>query len=70
VATKHKAAWLLATTSIWMQQKPAGLKTAFVRRPAEWGTDAPPGPEPSAHHDIVVDTFNELAIELGVVAET
>jgi len=46
--------------------KACGFKTAFVRRPDEWGNDGPPDPEPSAHHDFVVDTFPELASELGV----
>jgi len=46
--------------------KGCGFKTAFVRRPDEWGAGGPPDPEPSAHHDIVVDTFAELAAELGV----
>lgn len=41
--------------------KSVGYKTAFVRRPTEWGTAGPPDPEPSAHHDYVVDTFPELA---------
>jgi len=46
--------------------KACGFKTAFVRRPDEWGRGGPPDPEPSAHHDIVVDTFGELASKLGV----
>ena len=40
--------------------KSAGFKTAFVRRPDEWGPAGPPDPTPSAHNDIVVDTFPEL----------
>jgi len=46
--------------------KACGFKTAFVRRPDEWGVEGPPDPKPSAHHDFVVDTFPELASELGV----
>jgi len=45
--------------------KAVGFKTAFVRRPEEWGEAGPPDPEPSAHHDLVVDSFEELAIALG-----
>lgn len=41
--------------------KKVGFKTAFVRRPDEWGNAGPPDPEPSLHHDFVVDTFPELA---------
>jgi 2-haloacid dehalogenase len=46
--------------------KAVGFKTAFVRRPDEWGPDGPPDPTPNDHHDIVVDTFPELAEALGV----
>lgn len=44
-----------------------GFRTAFVRRPAEWGGIAPPADRaPHAQHDIVVETFAELAEALGV----
>ena len=46
--------------------KSCGFKTAFVKRPDEWGTAGPPDPEPSPHHDFVVDGFEELAKVLGV----
>lgn len=48
--------------------KAQGYKTAFVRRPAEWGThgDGPPDPEPNPIHDIIVDDFPSLARTLGV----
>ena len=39
----------------------AGYRTAFVRRPAEWGPAGPPDPEPDAGCDVVVDDFAELA---------
>ncbi|MBL28796.1 MAG: hypothetical protein CMM50_14730 [Rhodospirillaceae bacterium] len=45
--------------------KAAGFKTAFVRRPDEWGPAGPPDPTPSSHHDVVVDSFPELARLLG-----
>ncbi len=45
-----------------------GFKTAFVRRPDEWGPEGPPDPAPNPAHDIVVDSFPELAEALGVVA--
>ncbi|MGH1360676.1 MAG: HAD family hydrolase [Burkholderiaceae bacterium] len=45
--------------------KAAGFKTAFVRRPQEWGPAGPPDPEPNPHHDLVVDSFFELADRLG-----
>ncbi len=46
--------------------KAVGFKTAFVRRPGEWGAEAPPGAEPNPEHDIIVDNFPELAEALGV----
>ena len=42
------------------------FKTEFVKRPDEWGSDGPPDPEPNPKHDIIVDTFPELADRLGV----
>lgn len=41
--------------------KAVGFKTAFVRRPREWGDEGPPDPEPNPQHDIIVDSFPELA---------
>ncbi|MGC1494740.1 MAG: HAD family hydrolase [Sulfitobacter sp.] len=46
--------------------KSRGYKTAFVRRPDEWGAGGPPDPEPNANHDIVVDDFPSLAAALNV----
>lgn len=43
-----------------------GFKTAFVRRPDEWGPSGPPDPTPGAEHDVVVDRFDELCKVLGV----
>jgi 2-haloacid dehalogenase len=45
--------------------KAVGFKTAFVRRPDEWGSAGPPDPEPNPAHDIIVDSFPELAARLG-----
>ena len=45
--------------------KAVGFKTAFVKRPDEWGAEGPPDPEPNPIHDIVVDSFPELAEALG-----
>jgi len=45
--------------------KKEGFKTAFVRRPDEWGPPGPPDPKPNPIHDIVVDDFGELATRLG-----
>ena len=47
--------------------KGVGFKTAFVRRPDEWGTEGPPDPSPNPHHDIVVDSFPELVDRLVTV---
>lgn len=38
----------------------AGMRTAFVRRPLEWGPDGPPDPIPNRGYEHVVDTFDEL----------
>jgi len=46
--------------------KGRGYKTAFVRRPDEWGNDSAPDPEPNPEHDIIVDDFPALAAALGV----
>ncbi len=46
--------------------KACGFKTAFIRRPDEWGAAGPPDPTPNPAHDIIVDTFPELARRLGV----
>lgn len=43
-----------------------GFKTAFVRRPDEWGPAGPPDPNPNPECDIIVNTFPELAEALGV----
>jgi 2-haloacid dehalogenase len=46
----------------------AGLHTAYVHRPQEWGPDRADGdemPEPSAY-DVVVEDFVDLAARLGV----
>lgn len=42
-----------------------GYRTAFVRRPEEWGAAGPPDPTPNPANDIVVDDFAELADRLG-----
>lgn len=46
--------------------KKQGYKTAFVKRPNEWGTAGPPDPDPNEIHDIVVDDFPSLAAKLNV----
>ncbi|MFM7507708.1 MAG: hypothetical protein ACKO3M_14355 [Rubrivivax sp.] len=38
----------------------AGMQTAFVRRPLEWGPQGPPDPHPNRAYDHVVDGFEEL----------
>lgn len=43
-----------------------GYRTALVRRPLEWGKNAvPPETTPDFRPDISVDSFIELADELG-----
>lgn len=38
----------------------AGLRTAFVRRPLEWGPPGPPDPLPNMAYDFVEDDFGGL----------
>jgi 2-haloacid dehalogenase len=42
-----------------------GFASAFVRRPEEWGPSGPPDPVADPSHDLVVDSFDELATRLG-----
>lgn len=42
-----------------------GYRTAFVRRPCEWGPAGPPDPVPNPATDIVVDGFAALADYFG-----
>jgi 2-haloacid dehalogenase len=42
-----------------------GYRTAFVRRPEEWGPAGPPDPIPNPASDLVVEGFAELADHLG-----
>jgi 2-haloacid dehalogenase len=42
-----------------------GYRSAFVRRPNEWGAAGPPDPTPDPSHDIIVDSFGDLAESLG-----
>ena len=44
--------------------KSVGFKTAFVRRPDEWGAEGPPDPTPNLDHDIIVDNFPDLLKKL------
>jgi len=38
----------------------AGMRTAFVRRPDEWGPEGPPDPSPNRAYDFIVDGFDDL----------
>jgi 2-haloacid dehalogenase len=47
-----------------------GMRTAFVRRPLEWGPGGPPDPNPNRSYEHVVDTFDELvACVLGPASD-
>src|SRR5436309_1187391 len=43
----------------------AGLHTALVSRPGEWGPSAPPLPPPDSSFDFVATDFLNLANQLG-----
>lgn len=42
-----------------------GFRTAFIRRPNEWGHEPPPEPEPDPSLDLVADDIVDLAEQLG-----
>lgn len=42
-----------------------GFRTAFVRRPQEWGHQAPPDPDPNPLCDIVVNGLDDLVNAAG-----
>jgi 2-haloacid dehalogenase len=42
-----------------------GYRTAFIRRPDEWGPAGPPDPVPNPATDMIADGFAELADRLG-----
>ena len=42
-----------------------GFRTAFIRRPQEWGPQPPPEPDPDPSLDMVADDINHLADQLG-----
>ena len=44
--------------------KRVGFKTAFVKRPDEWGSEGPPDPIPNPNHDIIADNFPDLLKKL------
>lgn len=74
-AYARTAAWLgLAPAQILMvachnfdlnAARASGYRTAFVRRPKEWGSAGPPDPHPHPDCSLVVDDFPELARRLG-----
>ena len=45
-----------------------GYRTAFVRRPDEWGPGGPPDPVPNPVTDLVVAGFAELAERLDALS--
>jgi len=42
----------------------AGFRTAFVRRPDEWGPEGPPDPKPNMDYDFIADGFEALQHQL------
>jgi hypothetical protein len=42
----------------------AGFRTAFVRRPDEWGPQGPPDPTPSMAYEFIDDGFDALQRKL------
>ena len=47
-------------------ERECGYRTAFVRRPDEWGAGGPPDPVAKSHHDVIGNDFCVLADRLGV----
>ncbi|MBE7942747.1 MULTISPECIES: haloacid dehalogenase type II [Ramlibacter] len=70
-AYEHVAKWLAMEPSEILMvachnfdlnaARACGYKTAFVRRPQEWGSEPPPDPTPHPDCDHVFNTFDELA---------
>ncbi|MHB1133707.1 MAG: haloacid dehalogenase type II [Chloroflexota bacterium] len=54
-----------AHTNDLLGARVAGLRTAFVARPLEWGPAAPPEPAPPEPFDVVAGDFLHLAEQLG-----
>jgi 2-haloacid dehalogenase len=48
-----------------MAARAAGYRSAFVRRPSEWGVAGPPDPTPHPEHDVVATDLEDLAQQLG-----
>lgn len=46
----------------------AGFRTAFIRRPDEWGPAGPPDPNPNMEYDFVADGFDALARHVQALA--
>ncbi len=44
----------------------AGFRTAFVKRPDEWGPAGPPDPDPNMAYDFIVDDFDSLRRALNM----
>ncbi|TAM91048.1 MAG: haloacid dehalogenase type II [Candidimonas sp.] len=42
----------------------AGFRTAFIRRPHEWGPQGPPDPNPNMTYDLIEDGFDGLVRSL------
>ena len=65
-AYRRAAAFLLACHNFDLDAaRGVGYRTAFVRRPDEWGPAGPPDPVPNPATDIVVDGFAELSEHFG-----
>jgi 2-haloacid dehalogenase len=45
--------------------KGCGFRTAFVKRPLEYGPEGRPDPEPDPAFDVIAQDFNDLAEKLG-----
>ncbi|HEU4457608.1 MAG TPA: haloacid dehalogenase type II [Methylibium sp.] len=61
----HEVTMVAAHPSDLHAARDAGLRTAYVRRPLEYGLGEPFTPAPDADFDIAVDDFDALAARLG-----
>lgn len=48
----------------------AGFRTAFVRRPDEWGPEGPPDPHPNRAYDFIEDGFEALSGRILALTRT
>lgn len=57
----HEIVMVACHNADLLAARKVGFRSAFVRRPDEWGAAGPPDPNPDPAHELAVDSFGELA---------